>query len=303
MRISRIFIHVLFLTTAVFISGFGCNSASANNVVVFAYSEGKAVRTKSTTEEGNLCRNCKVVATDLKSRKIAEGITNNDGRYTFNITQRSSVKVTTESTTGNRGEHTIPAEEIEEITPEKPAQPPKPPAPQTPPAKQPPAEPAVKPQPAAKPLPAVEPQPKTPETTTEKNTPEKTAEKKERTSSAKTTTVMIRRVGGSTDTEEIITEPTVSGGDPRTTKSSGQSEAYDTGNSEEPARNEYDPVSEEIDEAVDKAVEEKMEDMEKMIRESQHRGPGFFAILGYFGYAACAAGVYFYMKSRQPKKL
>ncbi len=298
MKASQVFIHAFIITSAICISGFLGNPAAASNVVVFAYSEGKAVHTKSTTEDGNICRNCKVFATDSKGRRIAEGVTNNDGRYTFNVTQRSAVKVTTESTTGNRGEYTIPEEEVEEIIPEKPIQPPKTPAPQPQPAKQPPAAPTAKPQPAA------EPQTKTSEPTTEKSNSEKNAaEKKERPSRSKSTTVMIQRVGGSTDTEEIITESLVSGVDSRETKSQGHKETYDAGNSDEPAGNEYSPDPDEIDEAVDKAVEEKMEDMENMIRESQHRGPGFFAILGYFGYAACAAGAYLYLKSRPPKKL
>lgn len=109
-----------------FIFGFvlffsGINPVYAHKVMVFAWTDGNTVFTQSKFSGGKKVKSQKIAVYDPKGKILLEGKTDDKGEFSFNVPERTTLKIVLSAGVGHRAEWTVTKEDIEEMSGEKPA--------------------------------------------------------------------------------------------------------------------------------------------------------------------------------------
>lgn len=108
-----IFCFVLFFS--------GINPVYAHKVMVFAWTDGDTVFTQSKFSGGKKVKGQKITVYDPKEKILLEGKTDDKGEFSFNVPERTTLKIVLSAGAGHRAEWTVTKEDIEEMSKEKPA--------------------------------------------------------------------------------------------------------------------------------------------------------------------------------------
>ncbi len=110
-----IFCFVLFFS--------GINFVYAHKIMVFAWTDGDTVFTQSKFSGGKKVNGQKIAVYDPKEKVLLEGKTDDKGEFSFNVPERTTLKIVLSAGAGHRAEWTVTREAIEEMSGEKPAKP------------------------------------------------------------------------------------------------------------------------------------------------------------------------------------
>lgn len=88
------------------------SAAWAHKVNVFAYVEGDTVVTESYFSDGRKCRDSLIEVFDPEGRKLLEGKTDAEGRFSFRPPLRSDLLIRLSAAMGHRAEYTVPATDL-----------------------------------------------------------------------------------------------------------------------------------------------------------------------------------------------
>ncbi len=88
-------------------------SAAAHRVNVFAWVEGDTVYTESKFSGGKRVKGGEVLVYDAKGNLLLSGKTDTEGGFSFNIPQKTAMRIVLKAGTGHRGEWTIPRSEVD----------------------------------------------------------------------------------------------------------------------------------------------------------------------------------------------
>jgi len=94
-------------------------SAVAHRVNIFAWVDGDTVYTRSKFSGGKLVKEGDVVVYDLNGKQLLSGKTDAQGEFSFEIPEKTGMKIVIQAGTGHRGEWTIPVDEIEGLSQSK----------------------------------------------------------------------------------------------------------------------------------------------------------------------------------------
>ncbi len=108
-----IFCFVLFFS--------GINFVYAHKIMVFAWTDGDTVFTQSKFSGGKKVNGQKIAVYDPKEKVLLEGKTDDKGEFSFNVPERTTLKIVLSAGAGHRAEWTVTKEDIEEMSGEKPA--------------------------------------------------------------------------------------------------------------------------------------------------------------------------------------
>ena len=88
-------------------------SVFAHKVNIFAYVEGDKVYTESYFNDGKKCVDSKIEVFDNQENKLLEGITNENGEFSFKTPQEErDLKIVLTASMGHRAEYIISADEL-----------------------------------------------------------------------------------------------------------------------------------------------------------------------------------------------
>lgn len=104
------FFSSIFLTLFLLVVMTG--NAFAHKVTVFAWVEGDMVYTESKFSGGRKAKNAPIEVYDGKGNKILEGVTNEEGKFSFKAPHKTEMKIVLVAGMGHKGEWTIPIEEF-----------------------------------------------------------------------------------------------------------------------------------------------------------------------------------------------
>lgn len=111
-RIRRIMAAViLFLAGLYLVAG----PASAHRVNLFAWIEGDTVFLESKFAGGRKVKAGKIVVMDPAGHELLEGVTDDQGEFSFKIPERTDLRIILIAGQGHQAEWTIPATEIEQM--------------------------------------------------------------------------------------------------------------------------------------------------------------------------------------------
>ena len=99
----------------------GINPAYAHKVMIFAWTDGDTVFTQSKFSGGKKVKGQKITVYDPKEKILLEGKTDDKGEFSFNVPERTTLKIVLSAGAGHRAEWTVTKEDIEEMSKEKPA--------------------------------------------------------------------------------------------------------------------------------------------------------------------------------------
>jgi len=90
-------------------------STFAHKVNIFAYVEGDRIYTESYFNDGKKCIDSKIEVFDNQGNKLLEGLTNQEGVFSFEIPQKDGeLKIVLNASMGHRAEYTITADELKD---------------------------------------------------------------------------------------------------------------------------------------------------------------------------------------------
>lgn len=87
-------------------------TVNAHRVNLFAWVEGDRVYVESKFSGAKRVNAAKIIVTDSKGTELLSGTTNENGKFSFRIPQKSDLKIVLLAGTGHRAEWTIAASEI-----------------------------------------------------------------------------------------------------------------------------------------------------------------------------------------------
>ncbi len=86
----------------------------AHKVSIFAWVEGDTVHTQSKFSGGKLVRQGAITVFDGQENKLLEGVTNDQGEFSFSIPQKTALHIVLGASMGHGNTWTIPLSEIKE---------------------------------------------------------------------------------------------------------------------------------------------------------------------------------------------
>lgn len=114
----------LFLIARVFpllivFAAFSCISslAYAHKVNMFAYVEGNKVIMEGYFADGNKPMNCEVVVTDPNKKVLVKGLTDHEGKFSFDIPEITDLRIVLNAGMGHRTEFVISRSELAGVKP------------------------------------------------------------------------------------------------------------------------------------------------------------------------------------------
>jgi nickel transport protein len=110
--ISKIVVFSLFTVLCLFIIS---PLALAHRVFLTAYVEGDAVFVESGFSDGTPCNNAKVEVFDPSDKKVLEGRTDENGKFSFRPPQKTDLRLVLDAGMGHRDEYTLSANELPDI--------------------------------------------------------------------------------------------------------------------------------------------------------------------------------------------
>jgi nickel transport protein len=90
--------------------------ALAHKVLLTAYVEGDTVFVEGGFSDGTSCKNARIEVFDPSGKKLLEGKTNEDGEFSFSPPQKTDLKLVLNAGMGHRGEYTVLADELPDMT-------------------------------------------------------------------------------------------------------------------------------------------------------------------------------------------
>jgi len=100
----------------------GINPAYAHKVMVFAWVDGDTVFTQSKFSGGKKVKGGKIAVYNTQEKILIEGKTGDEGKFSFKVPEKTTLKIVLYAGAGHRAEWTVPKEDIEEMSGEKPAE-------------------------------------------------------------------------------------------------------------------------------------------------------------------------------------
>lgn len=100
----------------------GINPAYAHKVMVFAWVEGDTVFTQSKFSGGKKVKGGKIAVYNTHEKILLKGKTDDKGEFSFKVPEKTTLKIVLYAGAGHRAEWTVPKEDIEEMSGEKPAE-------------------------------------------------------------------------------------------------------------------------------------------------------------------------------------
>lgn len=91
------------------------SSAWAHRVTIFAWVDGETIHTESKFGGGQKVRGGKVLVLDTEGNRLLEGVTDQDGKFSFPVPQKTALNIVLDATMGHRAEWHIPLDEISGI--------------------------------------------------------------------------------------------------------------------------------------------------------------------------------------------
>ncbi|KJS29142.1 MAG: hypothetical protein VR64_21425 [Desulfatitalea sp. BRH_c12] len=88
--------------------------AHAHKVIVFAWVEGDTIHTESKFSAGKLVQDGKIAVFDPQGNKLLEGVTDDRGRFSFPIPQKSDLKIELQAGMGHGNQWLVRAQEIDD---------------------------------------------------------------------------------------------------------------------------------------------------------------------------------------------
>ncbi len=113
---TKVISIMMFLIMVIFVLP---DNTFAHKVTVFAWVEGDTVYTESKFSGGRKAKNTPIEVMDGQGKKILEGKTDENGKFSFKVPQKSEMKIVLLAGMGHQGEWTILIEEFEEETAEQ----------------------------------------------------------------------------------------------------------------------------------------------------------------------------------------
>ncbi len=107
-KLYLILIFIFLIIMAINISVF------AHKVIIFAYVEGDRVYTESYFSDGKKCVDSKIEVFDSQGNKLLKGLTDEEGKFSFEIPQEGDLKIVLTASMGHQAEYSILADELKE---------------------------------------------------------------------------------------------------------------------------------------------------------------------------------------------
>jgi nickel transport protein len=89
----------------------------AHKVNMFAYVEGNKVMMEGYFADGNKPMNCEVIVTNPDKKVLVKGLTDNEGKFSFDIPEITDLKIALIAGMGHRAEYVISRSELTGVTP------------------------------------------------------------------------------------------------------------------------------------------------------------------------------------------
>ena len=86
--------------------------ADAHKVNVFAYAEGETIHTESYFADGKVVEGAVIEVFDSGGDKLLEGKTNEEGKFSFQISKKEDLTIVINASMGHRNEYTIKQDEM-----------------------------------------------------------------------------------------------------------------------------------------------------------------------------------------------
>jgi nickel transport protein len=109
------FFYIIFLIALILIGSYG--PALAHKVMIFAWVEGDTVFTESKFSGGKKAVHAPVVIYGKDDKKLIEGKTDNNGKFSFKIPKMTDLRIVLNAAMGHKAEWTISESEIQEANP------------------------------------------------------------------------------------------------------------------------------------------------------------------------------------------
>ncbi len=93
----------------------GINPAYAHKVMVFAWVDGDTIFTQSKFSGGKKVKGGKIAVYNTHKKILLEGKTDNEGKFSFEVPEKTTLKIVLYAGTGHRAEWTVPKEDIEDL--------------------------------------------------------------------------------------------------------------------------------------------------------------------------------------------
>ena len=90
--------------------------ALAHKVYLFAWAEGDQVMVDSYFSKAKKVQGGKIIVYDASGRKLLEGVTDEQGRFSFQAPQKTDLRLVVEAGMGHRGEFLLSAEDLPETS-------------------------------------------------------------------------------------------------------------------------------------------------------------------------------------------
>jgi len=97
------------------------STAQAHKVNLFAYVEGDTVITESYFSDGRKCRDSTIEVFDKHGKKLAEGKSDEEGRFSFRPPIRTDLVIRLTASMGHQAEYVVPASDLSDKIPAGPA--------------------------------------------------------------------------------------------------------------------------------------------------------------------------------------
>ena len=112
-RISKAAVFFVFIVLYLAMTAPG---TLAHKVLLTAYVEGDTVFVEGGFSDGTSCKNAGIEVFDPSGKKLLEGKTNENGEFSFKPPQKTDLKLVLNAGMGHRGEYTVPADELPDMT-------------------------------------------------------------------------------------------------------------------------------------------------------------------------------------------
>lgn len=89
-----------------------CSPAFAHKVKVFAYAEEGIVFTESYFADGKPCKGSKISVEDPEGRVLVEGETDGEGLFSFEVPEKTDLKIVLNAGAGHRAEYYLKTDEM-----------------------------------------------------------------------------------------------------------------------------------------------------------------------------------------------
>lgn len=110
-------LRFLLLLSGILILSLASNHAFAHKVNMFAYVEGNKVMMEGYFADGNKPMNCEVIVTDPDKNVLVKGLTDREGKFSFDIPKVTDLRIVLNAGMGHRAEFPMSRAELAGVGP------------------------------------------------------------------------------------------------------------------------------------------------------------------------------------------